>query len=1331
LEPLEDRTLPSGYTFTRLTDAETDPYWPPSTSAINSSGAVAFHASLRDSVTTGIYVASGGTVTTIAQTGSTFGAILKQGALSVNDAGQVAFTARPPTPSVYGLYVGDGTTTSLILQEDANFYSFSRPLINNAGDVAFSALQQTSPGVYFSGIFLYQAGTVRTLVLNSATFSTGYFDLNNQGQIAFFAQDGANSGGIFVTDGSALITVAHSGSQFTLNGLQHAQPRMNDSGVVAFTAITAAGTTGVFTGNGGPLTTIASDPTQGFSDAVVNAVGDVGYVGGSNTSAVYVYDGESHTTATLIRRGDPLDGKSFAGAPYGIALNDAGQLALVAVRTTFNPTTNYYDLYRADPVLPTLSVADTSVTEGNAGTTSATFTVTLSAASSKTVTVNYATANGSATTADNDYVASSGTLTFAPGETSKPITVPVNGDSKHEPDETFTVTLSNPVRATLATATGTGTVQNDDPVPALSISGVALPEGNGGTTPFSFSVTLSNPSSQMITVNYATAGGSATAGEDYATTSGTLTIPAGSLTGIITVPVNGDNTYEPDETFTVSLSGAANATIATATATGTIRNDDTDPYLVTTTNDSGAGSLRQALLNANAHAGLDTIRFAIGAGVQTIRPITRLPSITDPVTIDGTTQPGFAGAPIIELRGDLAGASGLWIGVPGAARTVGSGTTVRGLVINRWSGNGIEVFSDGNTIEGNYIGTDVTGTLDLGNAFAGVRFSGSSNNTLGGTTAAARNVIAGNDRWNVLVANGASGNVVAGNYIGANAAGTARVAGGNGVVITDGGSGNVVGGSEPGAGNLISGNGGTGVVIAGGATNTRVQGNRIGTTADGTAPLGNGGYGVVIGNATTTANVIGTDGDGVNDAAEGNVIAANTGIGGVQIGNGAHDNVVAGNFIGTNAAGAPGLGNAVMGVWLVSGANRNRVGTNGDGVSDGVEGNLIRGNGNYGIEIGDVGTTLNVIAGNVVGPNASHGVFARRGAAGNRVGTDGNGVGDAAEGNVIAGNGGAGVLVADAGTGNAIRGNAIYNNGGLGIDLIGNGVTANDPLDADTGPNNLQNFPRFTARTGAVTRVAGTFAGAANVTITLDFYANAALDPSGHGEGQRYLGSATVTTDATGRADFDVTLAAATAAGEFVTATATDAAGNTSEFSPAQAAPVGVQGVVINQGQAQRSLVTRIDITFAGLVTVDPAAVHVTRTGGGDPEVVNVVVGQVGGQTVVTLTFAGASVVNGSLQDGNYLLTIDAAGVRDANGLRLDGDGDGLAGGDAASAFFRLFGDGNGDGKVDNYDLGLFRSTYGKRAGDAGFLAYFDYDGGGVVDLSDYNQFRLRYGRAI
>src|SRR5262249_46076125 len=151
----------------------------------------------------------------------------------------------------------------------------------------------------------------------------------------------------------------------------------------------------------------------------------------------------------------------------------------------------------------------------NSGTTNFVFTVTLSAVSGQTVSVDYATANGTATTADNDYTAASGTLSIPAGSTTGTITVAVTGDTRNEINETFTVNLSNAVHGSITDAQGTGTIVNDDAVPALSINNVSVTEGNSGTISAVFTVTLSAVSGQTVTVDYATANGTAASGSDY------------------------------------------------------------------------------------------------------------------------------------------------------------------------------------------------------------------------------------------------------------------------------------------------------------------------------------------------------------------------------------------------------------------------------------------------------------------------------------------------------------------------------------------------------------------------------------------------------------------------------------------------------------------------------------------------------------------------------------------------------------------------------------------------------------------------------------------------
>ena len=495
----------------------------------------------------------------------------------------------------------------------------------------------------------------------------------------------------------------------------------------------------------------------------------------------------------------------------------------------------------------------------------------------------------------------------------------------------------------------------------------------------------------------------------------------------------------------------------------------------------GECTLRAAITEANASAGLDTISFNIpGSGPHTISPSYGFDFIFDPVIIDGTTQPGFAGTPIIELDGSNAGPDAYGIVI------FAGSSTIRGLVINRFAFTGIDIdISGGNTIQGNYIGTDLTGTIDLGNGVNGIAISqGSGNNLIGGTVAGAGNLISGNDEFGIIVVDPESNsNVVQGNLIGTDVTGTADLGNSSvGVVIGAGASNNVVGGTESEARNLISGNDSAGVHIdTVGSTGNLVQGNYIGTDITGTLPLGNVFEGVFIGTGTSN-NIIG----GATPGA-GNLISGNNGNGVTIAEIGTTGNVVQGNYIGTDITGSLALSNSGQGVVIVAGASENSIG---------------------GIVTG---------AGNVIMFNNASGIL----------------------------------LVGDAGTGNAVSSNSVYMNGNLGMDLGDDDLTLNDSLDADGGPNNLQNFPMITEgkSKNKGLEVKGALLSSLNTSYRLEFFSNNTCDPSGYGEGQTYLGFAQVETNSSGQATFKITLPDSLAQGAFITATATDPANNTSEFS--------------------------------------------------------------------------------------------------------------------------------------------------------------------------------------
>ncbi len=400
-----------------------------------------------------------------------------------------------------------------------------------------------------------------------------------------------------------------------------------------------------------------------------------------------------------------------------------------------------------------------------------------------------------------------------------------------------------------------------------------------------------------------------------------------------------------------------------------------DTYTVTNTSDSGAGSLRQAVLDANANPGTDTIAFAIpGAGVHTINVPTALATFTSPVILDGTTQPGYAGAPLIELHGGQI--NGIWI-------TAG-GSTIRGLVLNGFSVQIRLQTGGGNLVEGCYIGTDATGTVDASTG-SGIDMLSSDDNTIGGTSPSARNLISGNDAGGILVQT-SDGAVIQGNLIGTDLSGTSALPNSHGINLAES-TNALIGGSAAGARNVIGGNLGDAIRVGYGSGHV-LAGNFIGTDVTGTQSLGSA-LGVNVSGTDTLA--IGGSGPG-----EGNLISGNDV--GIYIYNFGTAVTVFGNRIGTDVTGTLPLGN-VTGV--LTGQPRRRRPDRRNGARRGKRHRLQRG----------------------VSPNQRPG-------------------GDRQQGEP-----------------DPDPGQLDPRQRALGIDHNGDGPTPNDPGDADTGPNSLQNFP--------------------------------------------------------------------------------------------------------------------------------------------------------------------------------------------------------------------------------------------------------------------------------
>lgn len=529
-------------------------------------------------------------------------------------------------------------------------------------------------------------------------------------------------------------------------------------------------------------------------------------------------------------------------------------------------------------------------------------------------------------------------------------------------------------------------------------------------------------------------------------------------------------------------------------------------------------------INSNGGVGLASFNRVEGNYIGTDRTGTLArPNIGDGVSIVVDANDNTIGGPTAAHRNIISG-------------NVSGGGQDEGVRIIRGSTR--------NLVQGNYIGADVNGLLNLGNEGNGVEIDGAPENTID------KNVIGGNGENGVLITGGDSEkNAVTGNYIGLGADGAFFLSNGEaGVHIFDAPR-NTVGGATAGARNVISYNVEQGVLIdddtntAETANNNRILGNYIGTDATGTLDRGNFTDGVLVNRAED--NFVGGSGSG-----EGNLISGNdeSGVYALRI----NRITIQGNLIGTNAAGTAAIPNEDDGVALGVGGGYRVVG----GVTPGAR-NVISGNLGRGIIASQASA---IIQGNYIGTditgalplgNGEHGILIDEAFA-----TIGGPI--PAAGNVIAYNGKAGVALTFTGD-SSIRLNSIHSNGGLGIDILDDGVTANDPGDADGGPalyppNDLQNFPvlAFAQSNGSSTTIQGGLNTDPNRLYLIDFYANDVFDPSLNGEGKTYLGSVAVVTDFAGNAIYNPTFPTAVAPGKYISATATNVSvlnQQTSEFS--------------------------------------------------------------------------------------------------------------------------------------------------------------------------------------
>jgi hypothetical protein len=564
--------------------------------------------------------------------------------------------------------------------------------------------------------------------------------------------------------------------------------------------------------------------------------------------------------------------------------------------------------------------------------------------------------------------------------------------------------------------------------------------------------------------------------------------------------------------------GALGAGLLAVAATASAAPAQAATFTVVNTANNGPGSLRSMINAANMTAAADEIVFAIpGAGPHVISLNNDLPFVTNPVTIDGYSQPGAAAATAAAPANPK-----VVIDATNAARGLhltGNDIEVRGLVINNAQVDGIWATGARSVIAGNYVGVTASGTATAPNAQYGVHIDGN-DHVVGGPGPESRNVISGNGFGGVRVHSG-TGNRIEGSYFGTGELGLGGLGGGTGVLV-DADQTTV-------KDNLISFSL-VGVQVEG--DDNTLQGNKVGTNVNGTAALGNL-FGVLVSGGD--ANLIGGTGDD-----EGNLVSGNSFDGLLLSANGAdpaEDNEVQGNLFGTDVNGTAALAND-YGVRIFASSNNT--------ISDG---NVISGNQFDGVKIESESADNDVVE-NFIGTDPA-GLALGNGESGVEIADgDQNEVGDAqAQGNTIAHNGIDGVTVS-AGQGNAIRRNSIHDNGLLGIDLAADGPTANDFLDQDSGPNQLQNGPVVNAATPndvtwALDSVPGT-------SYRLEFYASSSC-----GQAETYLDTLDVTTDANGHADGVEPVAPGS--GVYVTMTATKLSGvavrQTSEISPCRLVP--------------------------------------------------------------------------------------------------------------------------------------------------------------------------------
>lgn len=602
-------------------------------------------------------------------------------------------------------------------------------------------------------------------------------------------------------------------------------------------------------------------------------------------------------------------------------------------------------------------------------------------------------------------------------------------------------------------------------------------------------------------------------------------------------------------------------------------------FTVTTTADSGTGSLRQAILDNNASSGPNQINFNIpGTGPFTIQPATDLPDITIPVTINGYTQPGASPNTLSQRTNAV-----LMIEINGSNYTVGDGTStgkglhldsgsdgsvIRGLVINQWIKDGITVTSSSNSIAGNFIGTDINGDQEMANA-TGIRI-GEDNNSVGSEEPADLNLIAGSfatflDNSSLKIESCSSA-VIQGNLIGVDKTGNHALGNSQIGVNVVSASSITIGGPNAAQRNIISGQSINGIELDG-VTDSTIQGNYIGTNIKGTKAIGNhntgifflggnitgntitnnlisgNGTGIKIFESTTTgnfitSNLIGTDYKGKNSlgnlengiwifnspstiggSGQGNVISGN-GHNGILITSDSTGAQILGNYIGTDIKGKKAIGNGENGIQLGTAGGKNRAISAVIGGSESGEGNIISGNKENGIKIQSFSFN-NVIQGNLIGLSVKQEPLLNREAAIQISQSSNNLIGgpNTNEGNAIFYNHCGGVVVGEDACDTVSVGNSILTNSITGISGLGIDLHMDWKEKSHQGPNHFQSSPTLESavRRSSSTEIIGKLESDPNTNYLLQFFKDPCCN---EGQGKIFLGQINVTTDSHGKAKF-------------------------------------------------------------------------------------------------------------------------------------------------------------------------------------------------------------------